>query len=128
MSKIGTDPFDAANDAIAKGDPNAAITMLRMALATRPAKKPLAWVTLGALLRGRGELEEAITCFLQATLLRPLRDRFAATLCDALRAARRFDEARIEADRFLRLVRDGRAACGPNQRRALEAWASSGPK
>ena len=123
MSKIGCDPFDAANAALARGELASAITMFRKALAGRPAK-PLAWATLGALLRGRGELDEAIECFVKATELRPLRDRFASALCSAFRAAGRFEEARIEADRFMNLVRDGSAACTPSNKRILEACAS----
>jgi len=127
VSKISSDPFDAANEAIARGDPQAAITMLRVALAGRPAKA-LAWVTLGALLRGRGELDESIVCFVKATVLRPLRDRFASTLCAALRADGRFDEARVEAERFMSLVREGHAGCGPNHKRVFDACVSGSPK
>jgi len=127
MSKIASDPFDVATAAIAHGDAASAIVMLRTALAGRPAKA-FAWHTLGELLRKRGDTIEAIECFVKATELRPLRDRFAVALCDALRVAGRHDEARIEADRFMSLVRAGRAACAPDRKRVLEACASGGPK
>jgi cytochrome c-type biogenesis protein CcmH/NrfG len=126
VSKIGTDPFDAATAAIAHGDTAGAIAMLRTALAGRPAKA-FAWYTLGQLVRAR-DLREAIECFVKATELRPLRDRFAAALCDALGAAGRHDEARIEAARFTSLVRAGRAACTPDRKRAMDVLASGGPK
>ena len=127
MSKIASDPFDAANAAIAHGDIVSAIAMLRTALAGRP-KKALAWLTLAALLRGRGELDEAIVCCVKASELRPLRDRFAAVLCDYFRAAGRFEEARIEAERFMSHVREGRAACTPHNKRIFDACASGGPE
>jgi cytochrome c-type biogenesis protein CcmH/NrfG len=127
MSKIASDPFDAANAAIAHGDVSVAVTMLRTALAGRPAK-PLAWHTLGELLRKRGELADAIDCFVRATELRPLRDRFAASLCDALRVAGRLEESRLEAERFMTLVRAGHTACAPDRKRIIDACTSGSPK
>ena len=123
MSKLGCDPFDAAIAALVDHDEDGAIVLFRRALAGRPRVRPLAWVTLGALLRTRGELGEAIECFVRATELLPLRDRSAAVLCETLRDAGRRDEARLEAERFMGLVRAGHATCSPYNERIFEACA-----
>ena len=121
MSKPAGDPFARAYAAIVAGDQAGAIAMFRVALALQPRANPLAWLTLSALLRGRGELGEAAELLVHATQTWPLQPKLSVNLCTTLRAAGRYDEARVEAERSRELLREGRIRCTPYQERTFEA-------
>jgi Flp pilus assembly protein TadD len=113
-----TNHRDALKAAIAlrdKGDIGGAIKLFRVALAKQPDQGG-AWAALGQLLEDTGELNEAIICFQKAATLKPTRDIISGSLFFALLHARRFDDARSEAQRFMKLVCEQGVPCAPDIR------------
>ena len=85
----------------------------------------MGWACLAKVHEMAGSLAKAIPFYRRALELRPANEILSASLFFALCHADEHDAARVEAERFLALVRDGRAVCGEDLREDYEAFLTS---